>query len=198
MTHGKMLVTSMHLALTSWRRCANVQIGELFCGRYISRWAVTVLCLVVCIGAFTGMAMGQTSPPAETPGPPVDYSRIAQPDVAASLMLTPEQKALIAQIVMDRDAASAAAEVAARPAIVVAANGKLQAVLNSDQQRLFVSLFTGKKLRFNFRSQKWADVLDWIAKESDLSLVMETPPPGVFNYSDSKDYTTTESIDLLN
>lgn len=198
MTHGKMLVTSMHSALTSWQRSANVQSGALFIGRSFGRWAVTVLCLVACIGAFTGTARGQTSPPAETPGPPVDYSRIAQPDVAASLMLTPEQKALIAQIVMDRDAASAAAEEAARPAIVVAANDKLQAVLNADQQRLFVSLFTGKKLRFNFRSQKWADVLDWIAKESDLSLVMETPPPGVFNYSDSKDYTTTESIDLLN
>ena len=37
-----------------------------------------------------------------------------------------------------------------------------------------------------------------MSKEADLSLVMETPPPGVFTYTDSKDYTTTESIDLLN
>ncbi|MFN9237762.1 MAG: secretin N-terminal domain-containing protein, partial [Planctomyces sp.] len=29
-------------------------------------------------------------------------------------------------------------------------------------------------------------------------LVMETPPPGVFSYSDSKDYSTTAAIDLLN
>ncbi len=157
-----------------------------------------LLSVLAVIGGFSGTAIGQTVAPAETASAAVDYSVITKPEVAASLMLTPEQKALLAQIVLERDSALTAAEEAARPAIVAAAGDKLQAVLTADQQRLFVSLFTGKKLRFNFRSQKWADVLDWIAKEADLSLVMETPPPGVFNYSDSKDYSTTESIDLIN
>ncbi|MEQ9408397.1 MAG: secretin N-terminal domain-containing protein [Fuerstiella sp.] len=53
-------------------------------------------------------------------------------------------------------------------------------------------------LKFNFRSQKWPAVLDWLAGEAGLSLVMDEAPPGVFNYTDVKAYTPTEAIDLLN
>ena len=144
------------------------------------------------------MANGQAFAQAPMPTPPSDFSSITKPEVAAAIIISPEQQALITQIINERDTSVAAADEAARPVIIAAANEKLQAVLTADQQSLFVSLFTDKKLRFNFRSQKWADVLDWIAKEADLSLVMEVPPPGMFNYSDSKDYTTVESIDLLN
>ena len=56
-----------------------------------------------------------------------------------------------------------------------------------------------EKLRFQFRFQPWKDVLDWFAQQADLSLVIpETIPPGTFNYSDTKDYTPAEAIDLLN
>ena len=41
-------------------------------------------------------------------------------------------------------------------------------------------------------------MLDWFARKADLSLVMEAPPPGTFNYSDDRDYTPAEAIDLLN
>jgi len=54
------------------------------------------------------------------------------------------------------------------------------------------------QLKFNFRSQKWPAVLDWLANEAGLSLVMDEAPPGVFNYTDTKAYTPTEAIDLLN
>jgi type II secretory pathway component GspD/PulD (secretin) len=54
------------------------------------------------------------------------------------------------------------------------------------------------KLRFNFRFQPWADVLDWFAYQADLSLVMDVAPPGTFNYSDTRSYTPAEAIDLLN
>ncbi|MEX0585502.1 MAG: hypothetical protein WD176_02580, partial [Pirellulales bacterium] len=54
------------------------------------------------------------------------------------------------------------------------------------------------KLRFNFRYQPWADVLDWFAQQADLSLVMDDAPKGTFNYTDSRSYTPTEAIDLLN
>ncbi len=163
-----------------------------------TRHIVTTLLLLLALTSSTNNCAVAQVPPATPPTTPVDFSSITKAEVAAAIKITPEQQTLITQISSERDAAVAAAEEAARPAIVATANEKLQAVLNADQQSLFVSLFTGKKLRFNFRSQKWADVLDWIAKEADLSLVMETPPPGVFNYSDSKDYSTIESIDLLN
>jgi len=55
-----------------------------------------------------------------------------------------------------------------------------------------------RKLKFNFRFQRWADVLEWFAQQSDLSLVLDAPPPGTFNYTDNREYTPTEAIDLLN
>ena len=54
------------------------------------------------------------------------------------------------------------------------------------------------KLRFSFRFQPWGDVLDWFAKQAGLSLVMDAPPPGTFNYTDDREYTPAEMIDVLN
>ena len=158
------------------------------------------LCLLtsLIIMGVSNNSQGQTSPASSSSVAIEDYSQLTKPAIAAAIQLSDEQKTSILQIITERDTASAAAEETARPAIVAASNDKLKSVLTPDQQRLFASLFAGKTLRFNFRSQKWAEVLDWISKEADLSLVMDTPPPGVFTYSDSKDYTTTESIDLLN
>ena len=53
-------------------------------------------------------------------------------------------------------------------------------------------------LRFNFRFQPWKDVLDWFAEQADLSLVLDAPPQGTFNYVDQREYTPAEAIDLLN
>jgi type II secretory pathway component GspD/PulD (secretin) len=130
--------------------------------------------------------------------PPVSFLDLQKPEVAAALNLTAEQKTQVEQIVAEKAAASANGDDASRLAAETAANDKLKTLLTEDQQRLFSTMFGGKKLRFNFRNQKWPDVLDWIAREADLSLVMEVPPPGVFSYSDSKDYSTAESIDLIN
>lgn len=55
-----------------------------------------------------------------------------------------------------------------------------------------------KRLRFNFRYAPWKDVLEWFAQQADFSLVMDAPPHGTFNYTDSRSYSTAEAIDLLN
>ena len=54
------------------------------------------------------------------------------------------------------------------------------------------------KLRFQFRYQPWKDVLDWFAQQAGLSLAMDSPPSGTFNYSDDRQFTPAEAIDLLN
>lgn len=54
------------------------------------------------------------------------------------------------------------------------------------------------KFSFNFRYQPWQEVLDWFADEADLSLVLESPPPGTFNYHDSRSYTLAEALDVIN
>ena len=53
-------------------------------------------------------------------------------------------------------------------------------------------------LTFNFRYQAWEDVIDWFAQQADLSLLMDSPPQGTFNYTDSRRYTPAEALDVLN
>ena len=53
-------------------------------------------------------------------------------------------------------------------------------------------------IQFSFRNQPWSEVLDWFAGQAGLSLYMETPPTGVFNYSSPERYTPEKAIDLLN
>jgi hypothetical protein len=55
-----------------------------------------------------------------------------------------------------------------------------------------------RRFRFMFRYQQWKDVLQWLAEQAEMSLVMDAPPPGTFNYSDTREYTPEEAIDMLN
>lgn len=57
---------------------------------------------------------------------------------------------------------------------------------------------TEPRLTFNFRYQPWQEVLDWFADQADLSLLLEAPPPGTFNYRDSRSYSVAEALDVLN
>ena len=54
------------------------------------------------------------------------------------------------------------------------------------------------KIRFSFRFQPWKDVLDWFARKADLSLMADVAPSGTFNYTDDREYSPAEAIDLLN
>lgn len=129
----------------------------------------------------------------------VDYGRLADPATAATLGLSAEQKAAIAEIISKRDAALATADEAAKAGVMAKAMTELAAVLTEPQRSAFVKDAAPEpRLKFNFRFQKWTAVLDWVADEAGLSLVMDAPPPGTFNYSDTKEYTPTEAVDLLN
>lgn len=53
-------------------------------------------------------------------------------------------------------------------------------------------------LRFAFHHQPWKDVIDWFIEQAGLSLVTDTYPTGTFNYSDDREYTATEALDVIN
>ncbi|MGE0375007.1 MAG: secretin N-terminal domain-containing protein, partial [Planctomycetaceae bacterium] len=125
------------------------------------------------------------------------YDRLAEPAAASSLKLSDEQRAQIAELLKQRDAALANAAEEQKAGLISQTDEQLRSVLTDEQREMFSALFL-KRLEFNFQYQKWADVLEWIAEESGLSLVMDAPPAGTFNYSDSKEYSPTEAIDLLN
>ena len=54
------------------------------------------------------------------------------------------------------------------------------------------------KLRFSFRYAPWQDVITWFAEQCELSLLMDAPPQGTFNYTDPREYSPSQAIDLLN
>ena len=57
---------------------------------------------------------------------------------------------------------------------------------------------TTQKLKFGFRYAPWMDVLKLFAESANLSLDLNSVPPGTFSYYDKKEYTPTEALDILN
>jgi type II secretory pathway component GspD/PulD (secretin) len=53
-------------------------------------------------------------------------------------------------------------------------------------------------LRFSFQYANWKDVIEWFAREADLSLQIDEYPAGTFNYRDPREYTPTQALDLIN
>lgn len=152
----------------------------------------------------TSTSPGDTAPsqqaePATEPEPPSpDYTRLAEPAVVEQLKLSAEQQARIAELLKERSETLAAAEEAARPKTIEQSDKKLAGVLTDEQRTAFAAGTRVPRLRFQFRFQRWEQVLDWLAQQADLSLVLDAPPPGTFNYTDTREYSPTEAIDLVN
>lgn len=141
-------------------------------------------------------------PPPAAPAPAVDstYQRLLGGELAGQLRLTDEQRAQIKSVFEQRDAVLAQAPADDRAAVIADADNQVVQVLTEDQRRHLETIERdeNRRLRFSFRYQPWADVLNWFAEQADLSLVLDAPPPGTFNYSDTREYTVPEAIDQLN
>ncbi len=55
-----------------------------------------------------------------------------------------------------------------------------------------------KSLKFNFVQAPWADVLKLFTDAAALTWDRELVPPGTFTYFDSREYTPTEALNVLN
>jgi hypothetical protein len=118
--------------------------------------------------------------------------------MARKIGLARDQRDEIANLLKQRAQALADASDDERAAITETNNKKLLAVLTDVQRGDFLGKPVEKRLRFMFRYQQWKDVLQWLADQAEMSLVMDAPPPGTFNYSDTREYTPEEAIDMLN
>jgi type II secretory pathway component GspD/PulD (secretin) len=54
------------------------------------------------------------------------------------------------------------------------------------------------RVRFNFQGQPWLNVLEWLAKISDLSLDWQEVPADFLNLRTQRSYTVAEARDLIN
>lgn len=157
-----------------------------------------LVCLIVVCGMWSANVASLRGQDATENTPEATYTRLAEAKVAESIKLTDEQRAKIAALITARAEAVGKASAQDRPAVIAQNEKDLEAVLTDEQKTLFAKEIAPPRLRFNFRFQKWSDVLEWYAKQANLSLILDAPPPGTFNYSDSKTYTPVEAMDLLN
>lgn len=136
--------------------------------------------------------------PAEPGKAGPSYTLLAQPAMADRLKLSDEQRAKVASLLAERREAVAKATEADRAKVLEENEKKLAEILSDAQRADLAKIPPEPLLRFNFRFQRWVDVLEEVARQAGLSLVLDAPPPGTLNYSDDKEYTPTEAIDLLN
>jgi type II secretory pathway component GspD/PulD (secretin) len=104
----------------------------------------------------------------------------------------------IAQLVAEYRAKAGENEESARAQLAREYETKILELLSPDQRRAYESGTAVPRLRFQFRFQRWEHVLQWLAEQAGLSLVLDAPPPGTFNYTDTREYTPSEAIDLVN
>jgi type II secretory pathway component GspD/PulD (secretin) len=129
----------------------------------------------------------------------IDPSRLVHPEVADRLSLTDVQRAKIQQLLIDRATAlAAAADDAAKLAVRQDFDAQAIDLLTDQQKERLQEDRPSEKLMFQFREMKWDHVLSWFATQQDLTLVMDRTPPGAFTYSDSRSYSASEALDLLN
>lgn len=135
----------------------------------------------------------------QTLGQQPELASLVHPEVAERLSLDDAQRISLQQLLQARaEALATAPDAAAKTKVATEFEQKILAVLNEDQRKKFVETPVQAKLMFQFREMKWDDVLNWFAQQQDLTLVMDRTPAGTFTYSDTRSYSPSEGIDLLN
>lgn len=128
-----------------------------------------------------------------------DVASLIHPDVADRLSLVDSQRAQIQSLLQSRaEAIASARDKIAKDTARTEFRSRILAILNEEQRAKFVEAQVSNRLKFQFREMKWDVVLDWFAGQQDLTLVMDQIPPGTFTYSDTRSYSPSEGIDLLN
>lgn len=128
-----------------------------------------------------------------------DLASLVHPDVAERLSLEDAQRSTIQNLLQSRaEELARQTDKASQDKIKADFSNRILAVLNEQQRAKLIETQTPKKLMFQFREMKWDAVLDWFANQQDLTLVMDQIPPGTFTYSDTRSYSPSEGIDLLN
>ncbi|MCA9132661.1 MAG: hypothetical protein KDA45_05890, partial [Planctomycetales bacterium] len=129
----------------------------------------------------------------------LDVARLVHPEVAQRLSLDDEQRAAIQKLLLERtEKLATTAEEGEKKAIAEDYQARILEVLTAEQQAQFATVQPLQKLMFQFRDMKWEDVLNWFTQQQDLTLVMDRTPGGSFTYSDTRAYSPSEAIDLLN
>ena len=132
-------------------------------------------------------------------GDPISYTRLKYPEVAKELDLSDEQREQVTRIIAEMEAGLTRARDSERTGVRAKAEVALFHVLEPDQVDYWAKNPPEPMVKIIVRYQPWNDVLEMVARQAGLSLmVADTLPTGTFNYTDDREYTATEAINLLN
>ncbi|MCS7238024.1 MAG: hypothetical protein NZ899_07120 [Thermoguttaceae bacterium] len=137
-------------------------------------------------------------PPAQVPSEVARLEEFGRPETADRLKLSGRQQVEIRRLLGEFRSKVEGADTAAQVQLAREFLPRVLAVLTPEQRRAYEEGRPVPRLRFQFRFQRWEHVLEWLAEQAGLSLVLDAPPPGTFNYTDTREYTPTEAIDLVN
>lgn len=156
--------------------------------RTVLRFYISLICVALALASYQ---------PAQGQQP--DLASLVHPAVAERLSLDDSQRATLQQLLQVRaESAAAAPDATSKAQVLAESQQKILAVLTEEQRKKFMEAPAQAKLMFQFREMKWDEVLNWFAQQQDLTLVMDRTPPGTFTYSDTRTYSPSEGIDLLN
>lgn len=100
---------------------------------------------------------------------------LAHSSLADRIKLTPEQRAQVAAVLTERTDALSKAPEKDRTRITRDYERQLASLLSEEQRVELVKKPPEPLLKFNYRFQRWVDVLEEIAKQAGLSLVLDAP-----------------------
>ncbi len=140
------------------------------------------------------------SSPSERILPPeaLRLEEFTRAEIVDQLKLSSRQQAEIRRLVSEFRSKAEGADPDTQSQLARQYLSQVLSALTSDQRQAFEAGRPVPRLRFQFRFQRWEHVLEWLAEQAGLSLVLDAPPPGTFNYTDTREYTPTEAIDLVN
>lgn len=130
--------------------------------------------------------------------PKKSYSRLLYPAVATRVGLSEEQSERVNELMSQRAQRLGSAPKEEWNAITLESERALEAVLTPEQNERFKRGITEKTIVMRFSKERWADVLQWLASECGLQLVMSAPPQGTFTYNDKTPYAPKDALDILN
>ena len=146
--------------------------------------------------AFSSLVIAQQSP-SDKPVSDASVLLLGHEQVAIELQLAQDIRQQLAVLLQQRASESVDdSEVEAERLAEI--DTKMLGLLTDSQRTQFAAIAGRPRLLFNFREAKWIDVLNWFARQSGLSLLVNNPPPDSFTYSDTRTYSPREAIDLLN
>ena len=129
----------------------------------------------------------------------MDVASLVHPSIAERLSLSDEQRVQIQQELQARATSLATAQSPSEQNTVrKQSRDKILSLLSEEQRTAFQATVAAQDLMFQFNETEWNVVLDWFARQQELTLVMDRTPPGVFTYSDKRPRSPAEGIDLLN